>query len=463
MVAAIALDLGSTRIKSAQFNEERGLFGVLAFEAPGLDEAGLICQGNAEDYLQLAITALEQSLANCASSVPVGIASQRSTFVLWERSTGRIVTPLISWQDRRARFWCQARQEAYAPLMALTGLPLSPHYAGPKLACLFQDEPELLDAAQKGDLLFGTLETLLVWRLTGGKYFQTDISMAARTLMANMHTGRWDAKMLHFFGIPKGMLPKIETTWGQRVPIFGKARVETTISDQAASLFTMIQAGPGVVAVNLGTGGFVSTDLGHEPLTAEGYLTAPMGKGQKGAIQYAIEGTVNAIGPALGKYPGTVPKLANNDPLSDYFCLPDNAGVGSPYWNPDFSISFSRDVESLSQDEIRRIVMEGIIFRVCGIVNDFKILRGLSQLVISGGLSAESFIVQGIAALSELRTVIGLEPEATLQGAAALAAGKSIPEAAVRNVDLCRDQGGYLKNKFRGWKAWVDDMMKGTS
>jgi glycerol kinase len=459
MTLAMAVDLGSSRIKAAGLRADGRLTKPISAAAPPLTGRRGIRQGSARAYLTAAEAVVRAVVESCPADLPLAIASQRSSFLLWESDTGQPLTPLISWQDRRAQAWCQARMARYGSLAAVTGLPLSPHYAGAKLACLLDRDRRLKAAATTGRALFGTLETYLIWRLTEGRRHQTDLSMAGRTLMVDIHRGTWSQQMLTFFDLPAGCLPHIVPTAGRDIPLACGGRLAVSLADQAAGLMAADPDAGRTIAVNLGTGGFVMAATGSRAAHLPGYLTAPVRQSANGAIDYALEGTINAIGPALALHPGPDPALGSEDPAPDCFCLPDSAGIGAPYWRADLDLPVSQAIGNCPPALVRRIIMEGIVFRVCRIVEDFQRIRPFTRLLISGGLSAEPFIAQGLAACSGLVVAAGLEPEATLWGAAALCAAQPVPPPTAKPVTCPNGRGRYLQPKFCQWKAWVKDLL----
>jgi glycerol kinase len=460
MTIAVAVDLGSSRIKAAGLQADGRLTQPIAAEAPPLGGRQGVRQGSARDYLAVAGAVMQEILESSPAAIPVAIASQRSSFLLWESATGDPLTPLISWQDRRAQAWCQARMERYGPMAATTGLPLSPHYAGAKLAHLFERDPRLKTAAANGRALFGTLECYLIWHLTDGRCHQTDLSMAGRTLLADIHRGAWSPQMLAFFDLPAGFLPGIVPTAGRDTPLVCGGRLAASLADQAAGLMAADPDAGRTIAVNLGTGGFVMAATGRRAARLPGYLTAPVHQNADGTVDYALEGTINAIGPALAAHPGGAPTLDIDDPAPDCFCLPDSAGVGAPYWRADIELPFSKAAANSSSTRRRRIIMEGIIFRVCRMVDDFLKIQPFTKILISGGLSAEPFIAQGLAACSGLEVASAMEPEATLWGAAVLAAARPIPPPVAKAITRPPGRGRYLKAKFEHWKTWVDGILQ---
>jgi glycerol kinase len=435
MDRALALDLGSTRIKA----------GVLA-------DDGRLRLG-ADAFAATARMVLAETAAR-APGLPVGIASQRSSFVLWEAATGRPVTPLVSWQDRRADAWCAAHRALEAGVSARTGLPLSPHYAGPKLAVLLEADPALRSGLEAGSLRFGTLETYLIALASGGRVHHTDLSMAARTLLVDLDAGAWDPELGRTFGVPLGGLPAIGDTRGLKWVLEGGVTVAATVADQGAAALAVLGDAPDAALVNLGTGGFVLRPVAGADARPPGYLFGPLSRAG-GHTAWAVEGTINAIGPAVTDLgPGPTP-LPAEDPSPTAFCLPDSAGVGAPHWRAGLGPVLSPEAHALARADRRRVVLEGIVFRVCEIVDDLAKQAPVNRLVLAGGLAAEPFLAPALAACAG-RSVVRLEePEATLIGAARLAAGLPFMAPRATPVSPAGADGAYLAGKYRRWRAWL--------
>ena len=238
-VLAVALDLGSTRVKCGVLDDTTGLVDVHAVDAPPLSGTGLVRECDAAEYFETARTLLTRTLDGLPPDISVGIASQRSSFLLWQADTGDPVTPMISWQDRRALEWCEAHASYNKKLVRQTGLLLSPHYAGPKLAHLMAVDETLSRAARTGKLRFGTLETYFLWRSTGKRVHVTDLTMASRTLLADPRTGVWSPEWLKAFGVSATLLPSIVSTRGRGEVLDGGGVVTASVTDQAASVLAL--------------------------------------------------------------------------------------------------------------------------------------------------------------------------------------------------------------------------------
>jgi len=285
-VSTLALDLGSTRIKLARLSADGGLAIVAAADAPRPRGDGALREFDADEYRHAA----ESLAARIESCARLGLASQRSTFVLWDRASGAPVTPAISWQDRRAAAWCDAHAQLARDLGEASGLPLSPHYAGPKLAVVLDARPELRERMRRGEILFGTLETYLVWHWSERRAHETDLSMAARTLLVDVRRRAWSESACEAFGVPSAALPKIVASAGRDTRLTGEIHLACSIADQASGLLAMLPESESAALVNLGTGCFVLRPTGASFERRPGYLAGPLRGGEHAT--FALEGTI---------------------------------------------------------------------------------------------------------------------------------------------------------------------------
>ena len=458
-VLAVALDLGSTRVKCAVLDSTTGLVDVRADNAPSLTGTGLVRECDALDYFETARELLAQTIDGLPGEVPVGIASQRSSFLLWKADTGDPVTPMISWQDRRALEWCETHAQYDAELVRQTGLPMSPHYAGPKLAHLMTVDETLARAVDTGELRFGTLETYFLWRSTVSRAHVTDLSMAARTLMADPRTGAWSAKWLQAFGVSTTLLPRVVSTRGRREALRGGGVVTASVSDQAASVLAL-DGTPRGVLVNLGTGGFVTVRTGETMTLVDGYLSGPLLAEPNGAIEYAVEGTINGIGTTLASAPRATLTTTTQDPVPGVFCSAESSGLGAPFWRANVPVAFSRPETNLNAANHRRVIIEGIVFRVAGITRALCGPRLKHPLVLSGGLASDRFLVQALCDCLQHPVEVSKEQELTLLGAARLASG-TMGETG-RGTRVLPASHSYLPQKFLQWQKWMKTVLAGV-
>jgi glycerol kinase len=446
MILSAALDLGSTLIKAAFLDEQGRIMEPLIRPSPPLRGRGNIREGDAETYVTAAEELLDELAGRCPPGTPVGIASQRSTFLLWESDSGAPLTPMISWQDRRAAKWCAAHSVNEPEIIRRTGLVLSAHYAGPKLAVT----PE-----RKRDVLFGTLESYLLWRCSRERVHETDLTMAARTAMLDLATGNWSPELLEIFDLPPSCLPGVEPTAGRSIQLANGLCVTATIADQAAGALALMPADDDCAVVTLGTGAFVLQPVSDTDKRIAGYLTAPI----LGPGRYVLEGSINGAGTAVDRFGRQATALPESDPAPHAYCLPDAAGLGAPYWRADVGFTLSREAEMLDLAECRRVVLEGILFRVRQVIDDLSSEGPPRRILLSGGLSRDPFIGAGLAALLG-RSVELLEAgEGTLLGVARLAAGLQPYAEPKTTVVEPGAKGTYLGEKYGRWREWVENYL----
>lgn len=448
---ASALDLGSTRFKLGSVDATGRLIDMRAVSAPKLSGVGMIREAEPEAML----AGVDELLAAAPDRpTPLVLVCQRSTFVVWDRGTGRPLTPVVSWQDRRADDWCAAHADIESILREQTGLLLSPHYAGPKLAAMAAADARLADRLRGGDALFGNLDTWLSWRWSNGTVYQTDVTMAARTAMFDIAAGDWSDSLLAAYGVPRASLPRVTgNLQGARLRA-GNFDVCGSIADQAAGVIAVTRPDDDDCLVNFGTGAFVLRPADGPGVRRTGYLTGPVLVSSQYGARFAIEGTINGSGPAVDGFGPGPTQLPVRDDSPDAFMIPDSSGVGAPHWRADVGLTLSSAAERLGIPDRRRICIEGLVFRV------FEILLGLgdgrmpARVLISGGLAREPAVAEGLAALLG-RPVQRLdEPEATLLGAARLAGGQ-LPYGDPDTETVVPGGGGeYLADKFGRWQQW---------
>lgn len=457
MTAAIALDLGTTTIKAGLLSHDGTLGGIVARPAPAIVSHDGRYESDGLRYAETADAVLAECLAQTAARPPLGLCSQRSSFLLWERASGQPVTPLISWQDDRGAAGCADVRADEHTIRALTGLPLTPYYLAPKLRVLLRENPAWREKLVRGKWLLGTLDTFLIWRWSGGTCHQTDASMAARTLLMDVHHQQWSAELCALFGVDAAILPRILPSTGLQWVLDNGLCLQASVADQSAALWHGLVPGRREVMVNLGTGGFVAAYCLPGQGVPTGYLQTLVGMDARHQVHLACEGTLNSIAAALAAYP--VGSCSPHELASDdIYCVAEPSGLGAPYFRRDIGLKFSQSVEHLDAQRIALLLQEGIIFRVVRIIEDFQREAGLDSVYLSGGLSNLSCLQQGIAALVPAAYRL-LQPDAGLVGVAQLASGAAAGgyrQAQKIAVSVARPR---LRQKFEGWKAWLDDLL----
>jgi len=456
---ALALDLGSTRFKLGQADAAGCLIGVDGVPAPPLTGDGLIRESDPVAVLDAA-----RGLLDGFDDLPLGLVCQRSSFVIWDRHSGRPLTPMVAWQDRRAVDWCLAHPQGEDPLIRHAGLLLSPHYAGPKLAAMQAGDPKLAARLRDGSAVFGNLDAWLVWHWTCGAVHRTDYTMAARTGLADIANGDWSDELLDLFGVPRQALPEIVATDAPPLALKNGLRLHASIADQASGALAILDPGDDCALVNLGTGGFVLRPVETTSVRRRGYLTAPIFGSRRRRCRYVLEGTINGAGPAVDRFGAGPTVWPAVDACPDAFVMPDQNGIGAPHWRPELSQPWSPAAEAVQvAADRRRLVIEGLLFRIK------EILLGLSgsggygplpqRVLLSGGLVREPAVASGLASLLGQAVELFDEPEATLLGAARLAAGRPVHARLITTRIEPSNTGAYLAEKFPRWQAWVSGVL----
>lgn len=459
LISAIALDLGTTSIKAALMDHQENLQHIVTQPAPAINSHNGRYESNALDYAEVAEQVLTACAAQTGDKPPLGLCSQRSSFLIWDKTSGNPVTPLISWQDDRGSSCCDHLHASTDTIHKLTGLRLTAYYFAPKLNVLLQENPAWREKLVHGEWLAGTLDTFLIWRWTHGQHFLTDASMAARTLLMDIYQQQWSDTLCRLFDIPHSILPHIKPSIGLNVllPDIGLT-LQASVGDQSAALIASLTDSQTTALVNLGTGGFVIRSLAKDAFVFDGYLQTLVYQNDNQQAQFAVEGTLNSIAVALAPYPVQdccSEDLANND----IFCLAEPSGLGAPYFRKDWGIYFSQSVADLSTQQITALMLEAIIFRVARILEDFHRHAPLTEAYLSGGLSELPCLQHGIAQCVPFPVFHLQQKETSLQGAALLACGLKIAGRRYANQIVIEHKNSALLEKYQHWRNWLDGLL----
>ena len=494
MIASIALDLGTTSIKAGLLDQHGELSNLVIRHAPEINANGGHYESDALAYAETAEHVLNDCIAPAGDCKTLGLCSQRSSFLVWEQSTGQPLTALISWQDNRGAASCETLRTHENVIRNLTGLALTPYYFAPKLRVLLQDNPGWQARLESGELLAGTLDTFLIWRLTGGRHFVTDASMAARTLLMDIRQQQWSPQLCDMFGIPSHILPEIKPSVGMNIQLMKPLAIrlghqktmakslvmdnglilQASVGDQSAALFASVSEEQSEALVNLGTGCFVIRYVPEGRAAPNGYLQTLVYQDSKQHAHFAIEGTLNSVAAAFAPYPVgecTVDDLA----ADDIFCIAEPSGLGAPYFasrrfaaclpdplHGDLGVQFSESVGQLPPRRIAALLLEAVIFRVTRILEEFHRESAIERVFLSGGLSELICLQQGIAGCVPFEVHHLRQRESSLHGAALLAAGMK-PASQRNSVTISAAENAALRNKYLGWKSWLDSLLSATS
>ena len=397
-----------------------------------------------DTQLATARQAIELAGLTAADIAAIGITNQRETTVLWDRLTGRALHPAIVWQDRRAEAACaRLREQGHeASITAKTGLPIDAYFSASKLGWLLDSIPGARDRAERGELAFGTVDSWLIWHLTGGAVHATDISNASRTLLLNIHTGQWDSELLALFGIPAALLPDVRpsadhfgdcdpTRLGRAIPICGVA------GDQQSALFGQACFTSGMAKNTYGTGCFLLMHSGEQIPRSHNGLIGTCAAQQGPHRVYALEGSVFIGGAVvqwlrdgLGafEHSAQVEALARSVPHSQgVHLVPAFTGLGAPYWDAQARGTITGLTRATTMAHIARAALDSIAYQSAAVLlamnRDMQAMGGsaLQQLRVDGGASANNLLMQFQADLLGLPVVRPAHIETTALGAAYLA------------------------------------------
>ena len=439
----IALDQGTTSTRAVLFDKSGAIVSSYGREIEQFYPAPGLVEHDAEELFFSSLRAVQRAMELAGASAydiaALGITNQRETAIVWEKKTGRPVCNAIVWQCRRTAGRCRQLEELGLTdtIRKKTGLIPDPYFSATKLEWILKNVPGAMERAERGELLFGTVDAWLVWRLTGGRVFATDYTNASRTMLFNIHTLEWDDELLELFGVPRCMLPEVlpcggdfgvacEDFFGGGIPIRGVA------GDQQAALFGHLCLNEGEAKNTYGTGCFLLMNAGKRACTESGLLTT-LAACVDGRPNYALEGSVFIGGAAvqwLRDGLGLISSAAETEELAErvndsagmYF-VPAFNGLGAPYWDGSACGILSGITRGAKKEHIVRAVLEGMAYRVNDVLRAMEAASGvtLSRLAVDGGASANNFLMGFQADISGCEVVRPANTEVTSLGAAYIA------------------------------------------
>jgi glycerol kinase len=393
-----------------------------------------------ESQLAVAREALERAGLGASDVAAVGIANQRETAVVWERSTGRPVCPAIVWQDRRTADLCERlKREGKEDLVReRTGLLLDPYFSATKLAWILDHVPGARADAEAGRLAFGTVDSWLLWNLTGGALHATDVTNASRTLLWDIRRGAWDDELLAVFGIPRALLPEVRSSsevYGTTDVLGGAIPIPLAgvAGDQQAALFGQACLRPGMAKNTYGTGCFLLMNTGTAPIASRHQLLTTPAWRIGGSTDYALEGSVftgGAVvqwlrdGLGLVRSSPEIEALAASVPdAGGVLLVPAFTGLGAPHWDPYARGLLIGITRGTSAGHLARAALEGIAFQVADVLTAMEADSGvpLAELRVDGGAAANDLLLQLQADLMGVPVTRPALLETTALGAAFLA------------------------------------------
>ncbi len=460
----MALDAGTTSNRCVLFNEKGEMCSVAQkeftqyFPKPGWVEhdANEIWS----TQLGVAVEAMSKISASATDIAAIGITNQRETTIVWDRRSGEPVCPAIVWQCRRTSEYCDSLKEKGLTdfFRQKTGLVIDAYFSGTKLKWILDHVENARERAERGELLFGTVETWLIWKLTKGAVYVTDYSNASRTLLYNIQILQWDEEILAELNIPRCMLPEVRPSsyiYGKTDPSFfgGAIPIAGAAGDQQAALFGQTCFEPGEAKNTYGTGCFLLMNTGEKPVFSSNGLVTTIAWGLDGKVNYALEGSIFVAGAAIQWLRDEL-RLIDSASDSEYmarkvedtngcYVVPAFTGLGAPHWDQYARGTIVGITRGVNKYHIIRATLESMAYQTNDVLQAMKADAGidLKSLKVDGGASANDFLMQVQADITGAPVERPLCVETTAMGAAYMA-GLAV---------------GYWKNKEEVIKNWKID------
>lgn len=502
----MSMDAGTTSERAIIFDHDGAIVSVAQKEITQYyPQAGWVEHDPLELWsaqLSVAVEAMSRAGIEASDIEAIGITNQRETTIVWDKSTGKPVYNAIVWQCRRTAEKCREISAYAGMIREKTGLVLDPYFSATKLAWILDNVEGVRERAERGELLFGTVETWLIWKLTKGRRHITDYSNASRTMLFNIHTLMWDEQICKLLGIPMNMLPEAVSNsevYGEASPdlLGGPIRIAGAAGDQQAALFGQRAFAVGDIKNTYGTGCFLLMNTGRASVMSEHGLVTTIAWGIDGTVTYALEGSVfigGAVVQWLRDELGLISNAAETEELArkvpdtnGCYVVPAFTGLGAPYWKPEAKGLITGLTRGVGKCHIVRAALDSIVYQVNDIVSamradiekDIKTVRdgqpaskcgmnARSTLRVDGGASVNNYLVQTQADISNIRVVRPACVETTALGAAYLAglatgfwsrselesenSGETVFEPAMSAEER--------ENRIKGWNEAVKNLLQ---
>ncbi|MBV8721349.1 MAG: glycerol kinase GlpK [Candidatus Eremiobacteraeota bacterium] len=442
MPYVLALDQGTTSSRAIVFDRHGAIRGMgqqpipVAFPADGWVEHDPAAIWGSQ--LASARMALERAGITAGDLAALGITNQRETTIVWERASGKPIAPAIVWQDRRTADRCATLAPHANLVTQKTGLVLDPYFSATKIAWLLDTVPAARERAERGELAFGTVDTWLIWNLTGGAVHATDHTNASRTLLLNIQTLDWDDELLALFGVPRPLLPELRPSCGDfgatAADVLGRpVRIAGVAGDQQAALFGQAGFRKGLAKNTYGTGSFVVLNTGAGIVRSSNGLLTTVAFTTGTQRAYALEGSIFVTGAAVQWLRDGLRIIASSDEIESLAAsVPDNGGVyfvpaltglGAPYWDPHARGAIYGITRATTRAHLARATLESMAYQTLEVVESMTRDAGFSlrELRVDGGAAVDDLAMQFTADLLQKDVVRPRVTETTALGAAFMA------------------------------------------
>ncbi|HEY0220587.1 MAG TPA: glycerol kinase GlpK [Afipia sp.] len=490
----LAIDQGTTSSRAMVFRADMSVAALVQQEFPQYFPASGWVEHEPDDIWTSTVAtcreAMDKAGVKASDIAAIGITNQRETTVVWDRKTGSAVHRAIVWQDRRTADVCaRLKEEGHEPaITAKTGLIIDPYFSGTKIAWILDHVPGARGRAERGELLFGTVDCYLLWRLTGGKVHATDATNASRTLLFDIHRGEWDEDLAKLLRVPRAMLPEVRDSsgdFGMSVPdLFGGAiAIRGIAGDQQAATIGQACFAPGMMKSTYGTGCFALLNTGATAVASKNKLLTTIAYQLKGQRTYALEGSIFVAGSAVQWLRDGLHLIKTahesdlltekSDSTQSVYLVPAFVGLGAPYWNPRVRGAMFGLTRNTGPAEFAHAALESVCYQTHDLWAAMRAdwpdaARTNTVLRVDGGMAVSDWTMQRLADLLNAPVDRPVVRETTAVGAAYLAglASGVYPEPE-RFADNWRLERRFKPNmseatrarKLKGWAQAVKGLL----
>ncbi len=415
----VAIDQGTTSTRSILFDGDMNAVNVSQREFRQYYPKSGWVEHDPNDLWETTVTTfkevLEKSDLSAKRVAGIGITNQRETTLIWDRKTGQCLSKAIVWQDRRTSDFCRKlREQSHGDMITRkTGLLLDPYFSSTKINWLLKNIPEVMARVKNDELIFGTVDTYLIWKLTGGRFHVTDATNAARTMLFNITDNNWDEEICDLMDVPINMLPRVldcsdhfgeveESIFGERIPILGVA------GDQQAATLGQACFKPGMIKSTYGTGCFSLINTGHEMIKSTNKMLSTIAYRLDGKTTYALEGSIFVAGAVVQwlrdemKFLKTAEEsdvyARKADPSQQIYFVPAFTGLGAPHWNPEVRGAIFGLNRNTGPRELVKGALESIAYQSLDLImamrSDFRFSKDETVLRVDGGMAASDWTMQ---------------------------------------------------------------------
>jgi glycerol kinase len=493
MSFVLAIDQGTTSSRAIVFRGDISIAATAQQEFPQHFPASGWVEHEPEDIwtstVMVCRDALERAGLKASDIAAIGITNQRETTVVWDRKSGQAVHRAIVWQDRRTADICaKLKAEGHEPTISQkTGLIIDPYFSGTKVAWILDQVPGARKRAEAGELIFGTVDCYLLWRLTAGRVHATDATNASRTLLFNIHTGKWDDELLKILRVPRSMLPEVKDSsakFGEsEAGLFGgPIAIAGIAGDQQAATIGQACFMPGMIKSTYGTGCFALLNTGATPVASKNKLLTTIAYQLAGKRTYALEGSIFVAGSAVQwlrdglkiimQAAETGPLADRSDSAQSVYLVPAFVGLGAPYWNPRVRGALFGLTRNTGPAELAHAALESVCYQTYDLREamraDWPQGKAANVLRVDGGMTASDWTMQRLADLLDAPVDRPMIQETTALGAAYLAGLSAgvYPEPS-RFADNWRLEHRFKPNmsaatrerKLKGWARAVKGLL----